>query len=97
MKPHFGYPMVCTKMWHIHFLSRRTLGLAPSLAAPCTIPVAADYVVTLQSVDCTHKHITPKGNLLQQQILLKASTEFQMKNFSQLLSLLQIELKSRKL
>ena len=34
MKPHFGYPMVCTKMWHFHFLSRRTLGLAPSLAEP---------------------------------------------------------------
>ena len=34
MKPHFGYPMVCTKMWHVHFLSQRTLGLAPSLAAP---------------------------------------------------------------
>ena len=35
MKPHFGYPMVCTKMWHVHFLRSRTLGLAPSLAAPC--------------------------------------------------------------
>ena len=34
MKPHFGYLMVCTKMWHIHFLSRRTLGLAPFPAAP---------------------------------------------------------------
>ena len=26
----------CAKMWHVHFLSRRTLGLAPSLAAPWT-------------------------------------------------------------
>ena len=36
MKPHFGYPVVCAKMWHVHFLSGRTLGLAPSLAAPWT-------------------------------------------------------------
>ena len=34
MKPHVGYPMVCTKMWHAPFFSQRTLGLAPSLAAP---------------------------------------------------------------
>ena len=29
-------PMVYTKMWHVHFLRSQTLGLAPSLAAPCT-------------------------------------------------------------
>ena len=34
LKPHFGYPMVCTKIWYGYFLSRLTLGLAPSLAAP---------------------------------------------------------------
>ena len=34
MKTHFGYPMVCTKMWHVHFLSQRTLELAPFPAAP---------------------------------------------------------------
>ena len=34
MKPHFGYPMVCTKMWHVHFLSQRTLELVPFPAAP---------------------------------------------------------------
>ena len=39
IKAHFGYPMVCTKMWPVHFLSRRTLGLAPSLAAPWPIGV----------------------------------------------------------
>ena len=26
--------MVCTKTWYVHFLSRRTLGLAPFSAAP---------------------------------------------------------------
>ena len=41
MKPHFGYLMVCTKMWHIHFLSRRTLGLAPFPAAPCPSQIHA--------------------------------------------------------
>ena len=31
--------MVYTKMWHVHFLSRRTLGLAPSSAAPWPIQI----------------------------------------------------------
>ena len=33
MKPHFGYLMVCTKTWYGYVLSRRTLGLVPSLGA----------------------------------------------------------------
>ena len=35
MKLHFGYLMVCTKMWYGYFLSRWTLGIAPSLNASC--------------------------------------------------------------
>ena len=52
--------MVCTKTWHVHFLSRRTLGLGPFSAAPwCQHVILAEFLsqkiyslVTLLSLAC---------------------------------------------
>ena len=43
MKPHFGYLMLGTKMWYGYFLSRLTLGLAPSSNAPWTMYYSLKY------------------------------------------------------
>ena len=46
--PHFRNLMVCTRMWHVHFLSKRTLELVPFPAAPCNLYIKGTREVTLK-------------------------------------------------
>ena len=50
--------MVFTKMWHIHFLRSRNLGLAPSLAAPCPV-----HTLLISMLSVKNAFITLQGNL----------------------------------
>ena len=47
-------------VWHVHFLSRRTLGLAPSSAAPCSLGALCFRLVKTSDVFCNFYYTLQK-------------------------------------